>query len=315
MSETALTGLHRKRKFINRVMAVFLTGLSLTAVIMVFMIFIFLFKESSLLFTSEHVIQEMKELGVSITSLLGDEYQSVSYPPKLGLQPLITSTLRVTFVAVIIAAPLSFLAAIYTAIFAPRWIKEIIKPAIELLAGIPTVVIGFFVLIVLATWVQAVTGSTYRLNALVGGIGLSFTVIPIMFTLMEDAISSVPQSQKEASLALGATPWQTAVKVLVPAAKSGMAAAFLLGTSRAFGETMIALMATGNAAINTFNIMLPARTLAANIGQEMAEVAFGDFHYATLFVIGLILFLVTFTFNALANLYVSHLVSRGLGKV
>lgn len=315
MTETALTGLHKKRKLINRLMAVFLTGLSLTAVVMVFMIFIFLFKESSLLFTSEHVIQEMKELGVSITSLLGEEYQAVSYPPKLGLQPLITSTLRVTFVAVIIAAPLSFLAAIYTAIFAPRWIKEIIKPVIELLAGIPTVVIGFFVLIVLATWVQTVTGSTYRLNALVGGIGLSFTVIPIMFTLMEDAISSVPQSQKEASLALGATPWQTAVKVLVPAAKSGMAAAFLLGTSRAFGETMIALMATGNAAINTFNIMLPARTLAANIGQEMAEVAFGDFHYATLFVIGLILFLVTFTFNALANLYVSHLVSRGLGKV
>ncbi|MCX8070819.1 MAG: ABC transporter permease subunit, partial [Thermodesulfovibrionales bacterium] len=167
----------------------------------------------------------------------------------------------------------------------------------------------------LATWIQTVTGSIYRLNALVGGIALSFTIIPIMFTLMEDAITSVPVPMKEASLALGATPWQTAIKVLVPAAKSGMIAAFLLGASRAFGETMIALMATGNAALNTFDIMVPARTLAANIGQEMAEVAFGDFHYATLFFTGLILFLVTFTFNAIANLYVGHLVSKSLGKV
>jgi phosphate transport system permease protein len=168
---------------------------------------------------------------------------------------------------------------------------------------------------VLATWIQTITGSMYRLNALVGGVALSFTIIPIMFTLMEDAISSVPVPMKEASLALGATPWQTAVKVLVPAARSGVVAAFLLGASRAFGETMIALMATGNAALNTFNIMLPARTMAANIGQEMAEVAFGDFHYATLFLIGFILFIVTFIFNAIANLYVGHLVSKSLGKV
>lgn len=305
----------RRRKYINKMMASFITTLSLTAVFMVMMIFVFLFKESSLFITSDFVKHEMKELGISLSDLLGTEYQSVAYPPKIGLQPLITSTLRVTFVAIVVATPLSFFAAIYTSIFAPRWIKEIIKPVIELLAGIPTVVLGFFALMVLATWIQTVTGSVYRLNALVGGVALSFTIIPIMFTLMEDAISSVPVPMKEASLALGATPWQTAIKVLVPAAKSGIIAAFLLGASRAFGETMIALMATGNAALNTFNIMLPARTLAANIGQEMAEVAFGDFHYATLFLTGLILFLVTFTFNAIANLYVSHLVSKSLGRV
>jgi len=305
----------KKRKFINRIMATAITALSLTAVFMVLMIFVFLFKESSLFITSDFVKHEMKELGITISTLFGSEYQSVSYPPKLGLQPLITSTIRVTFVAILVATPLSFLAAIYTSIFAPRWIKELIKPCIELLAGIPTVVLGFFALIILASWIQAVTGSVYRLNALVGGIALSFTIIPIMFTLMEDAITSVPVPMKEASLALGATYWQTAIKVLIPAAKSGMIAAFLLGASRAFGETMIALMATGNAALNTFDIMVPARTLAANIGQEMAEVAFGDFHYATLFFTGLILFLVTFTFNAIANLYVGHLVSKSLGKV
>ncbi len=308
-------GLVKKRKLINKIMASAITLLSLTAVFMVLMIFVFLFKESSLFITSDFVKEEMKELGITLSNLLGDEYQSVAYPPKIGLQPLITSTIRVTFVAILVATPLSLFAAIYTAIFAPRWIKELIKPVIELLAGIPTVVLGFFALMVLATWIQTVTGSTYRLNALVGGVALSFTVIPIMFTLMEDAISSVPVPMKEAALALGATPWQTAIKVLVPAAKSGMVAAFLLGASRAFGETMIALMATGNAALNTFDIMLPARTLAANIGQEMAEVAFGDFHYATLFLTGLILFIVTFIFNAIANLYVGHLVSKSLGKV
>jgi len=304
-----------KRKVYNKITAYGITALSLTAVFMVLMIFVFLFKESSLFITSDLVKTEMRELGITLYDLLGSEYQSVAYPPKIGLQPLITSTIRVTFVAILVATPLSFLAAIYVSVFAPRWIKELIKPVIELLAGIPTVVLGFFALMVLATWIQTITGSIYRLNALVGGVALSFTIIPIMFTLMEDAISSVPVPMKEASLALGATPWQTAVKVLVPAAKSGVVAAFLLGASRAFGETMIALMATGNAALNTFNIMLPARTMAANIGQEMAEVAFGDFHYATLFLIGFILFIVTFIFNAIANLYVGHLVSKSLGKV
>jgi phosphate transport system permease protein len=304
-----------KRKVYNKITAYGITALSLTAVFMVLMIFVFLFKESSLFITSDLVKTEMRELGITLYDLLGSEYQSVAYPPKIGLQPLITSTIRVTFVAILVATPLSFLAAIYVSVFAPRWIKELIKPVIELLAGIPTVVLGFFALMVLATWIQTITGSIYRLNALVGGVALSFTIIPIMFTLMEDAISSVPVPMKEASLALGATPWQTAVKVLVPAARSGVVAAFLLGASRAFGETMIALMATGNAALNTFNIMLPARTMAANIGQEMAEVAFGDFHYATLFLIGFILFIVTFIFNAIANLYVGHLVSKSLGKV
>ncbi len=304
-----------KRKVYNKITAYGITALSLTAVFMVLMIFVFLFKESSLFITSDLVKTEMRELGITPYDLLGSEYQSVAYPPKIGLQPLITSTIRVTFVAILVATPLSFLAAIYVSVFAPRWIKELIKPVIELLAGIPTVVLGFFALMVLATWIQTITGSIYRLNALVGGVALSFTIIPIMFTLMEDAISSVPVPMKEASLALGATPWQTAVKVLVPAARSGVVAAFLLGASRAFGETMIALMATGNAALNTFNIMLPARTMAANIGQEMAEVAFGDFHYATLFLIGFILFIVTFIFNAIANLYVGHLVSKSLGKV
>jgi phosphate transport system permease protein len=312
MNEEAL---RNKRKTINKITALLITAIALTAVFMVLMIFVFLLKESSLLVSSDLVREEMKELGISLKNLFASEYQSVSYPPKIGVQPLITSTIRVTFVAVLFATPLSFMAAIYVSMFAPSRLKEIIKPVIELLAGIPTVVIGFFTLMVLATWVQNVTGSTYRLNAFVGGIGLSFAIIPIMFTLMEDAISSIPVPVKEASLALGATPWQTSIKVLVPAARSGMIAAFLLGTSRAFGETMIALMATGNAALNTLNIMVPARTLAANIGQEMAEVAFGDFHYATLFFTGLILFVITFTFNAIANLYVGHLVSKSLGKV
>ncbi len=242
--------------------------------------------------------------GVSLANLAGDRWQPISSKPKYGLLPLIVGSLKVSLIAVLIAAPFGILAALFTAAFAPKWAKEILKPAIEILAGFPSVVIGFFALVVLATYVQDLFGLEYRLNAFIGGIALSLAVIPIIFTISEDAIAAVPKSLTEASLALGATKWQTALKVILPAATPGIFAAVLLGIGRAFGETMIVLMATGNAALMSFTPFEPVRTMSATIGAEMAEVVFGETHYNVLFLIGSILFLFTFALNAIAEIFV-----------
>jgi phosphate transport system permease protein len=148
---------------------------------------------------------------------------------------------------------------------------------------------------------QDLFGYQYRLNAFVGGVAMSLAVIPIIYTLSEDALSAVPRVMTEASLALGATKWETAMYVVLPAATPGVFAAFLLGMGRAFGETMIVLMATGNAALLTFHLIEPVRTMSATIGAEMAEVVFGDTHYTVLFLLGAILFLFSFTLNAAAE--------------
>lgn len=242
--------------------------------------------------------------GVTVENLAGDRWQPISGTPKYGLLPLIVGSLKVSLIAVLLAAPIGILAALFTAAFAPKWAKEALKPVIEILAGFPSVVIGFFALVVLATYVQDTFGLQYRLNAFVGGVAMSLAVIPLIFTISEDAIAAVPKSLTEASLALGATRWQTALKVILPAATPGIFASVLLGIGRAFGETMIVLMATGNAALTSADPFEPVRTMSATIGAEMAEVVFGETHYHILFLIGSILFLFTFTLNAVAEIFV-----------
>ena len=231
-------------------------------------------------------------------------WQPISTVPKYSFIPLFFGALKVTIIGLFIAAPLAIFAAIFTVAFAPKWIKEIIKPAIEVLAGFPSVVIGFFCLMTLASVIQDVFHTTFRLNAFVGGIGMALAVIPIIYTITEDALSAVPKFMKEASFALGGSRWQTAWRVLLPAATPGVFAALILGFGRAFGETMIALMATGNAALVSTNIFESVRTMSATIGAEMAEVEFRGIHYGVLFLIGAILFIVTFSLNALAEFYI-----------
>lgn len=231
-------------------------------------------------------------------------WQPISREPKYGLVPLLVGTFKVTLLAVLLAAPIAILAALFSNTFAPRWVREVMKPTIEILAGFPSVVIGFFALVTLATFLQKITGAEHRLNAFVGGAAMSLAVIPIIFTVAEDALAAVPKHIKEASLALGASSWQTAWRAMVPAATPGIFAAVLLGIGRAFGETMIALMATGNAALVSWNFLESVRTLSATIGAEMAEVVFGETHYSVLFLIGSLLFVFTFSLNAIAEFYV-----------
>jgi len=253
---------------------------------------------------------------VTVKGLFGDEWYPVSSNPRYGLVPLFVGTIKITIISILFAAPIAILAALFSAAFAPTWLREWIKPAIELLAGFPSVVIGFFALMVMATVLQDLFGYETRLNAFVGGIAMGLAAIPIIFTITEDALTAIPASYKEASLALGATKWQTALFVTLPAATPGIFAAILLGIGRVFGETMIALMATGNAALISANPFESVRTLAATIGAEMAEVVFGDTHYGVLFLIGSLLFVFTFSLNALAEFYVKgRLMKRIQGKI
>jgi len=246
---------------------------------------------------------------------IGKVWQPVSEHPRFGLIPLFLGTLKITLIAILFAAPISIMAAIYTSSFASPKTREIVKPVIELLAGFPSVVIGFFALMILATLLQELFGYSSRLNGFVGGFAMALAAIPVIYTLTEDALSSVPKTYKEASLALGASRWQTALFVTLPAATPGVFAAVLLGVGRVFGETMIALMATGNAAIVSANPFDSVRTLSATIGAEMAEVVFGDTHYSVLFFIGALLFLFTFILNAIAEFYIKgRLIKKIQGK-
>ncbi len=251
----------------------------------------------------------------AVSTLLSRDWLPVSDHPRYGLLPLFLGTIKVTLIAILFAAPIAILAAIYTALFAGARIREVIKPAIELLAGFPSVVIGFFALMVLATFFQNIFGYSSRLNGFVGGIAMALAAIPIIYTLTEDALSAVPRTYIEASLGLGASLRQTAFQVVLPAATPGIFAAVVLGVGRIFGETMIALMATGNAALISMNPFDSVRTLSATIGAEMAEVVFGDTHYSVLFLIGSLLFIFTFSLNALAEFYFrNRLIRRFQGK-
>jgi phosphate transport system permease protein len=228
--------------------------------------------------------------------------------------PLLLGTLKVTLVAMIFSIPVSLAAAIYTAEFAPRWAREILKPVVELLAGFPSVVLGFFALIVLATWFQNLFDFDYRLNAINAGLALSLAVIPIIYTVCEDALSAVPRKLREASWALGATRAETAIRVVVPAAMPGIFAGIVLGFGRAIGETMIVLMASGNAAITSLSLTDSTRTLPATIAAELAEVVFGSPHYRVLFFIGMLLFLITFALNGTGSWVISRLKNRLMGE-
>jgi len=192
--------------------------------------------------------------------------------------------------------------------------KEILKPAIEMLAGIPSVVLGFFALIVMATFLQNVFGYESRLNAFVAGIALGFAIIPVVFSISEDALTSVPRSYTQAALALGSSKWQAAWKVVLPAAIPGVFAAVVLGFGRAIGETMIVLMASGNASIVSGSFFDSVRTITATIAAELAETVFGGTHYRMLFLLGTMLFAVTFIANLIADFVIHRLRSRLEGK-
>jgi phosphate transport system permease protein len=298
-----------KRRIIDRIAETLIRGFALLAIALICLIFVYVAREALPIFWDSSV-------GVAIRSMFAPPFtwQPVSASPRYSVIPLILGTFKVTFIAMIIAVPLALAAALYTAEFAPARLREWIKPTIELLAGIPSVVTGFFALIVLASVLQVAFGLEFRLNALTAGIALALAVIPIVYTVTEDALSAVPRLYREASLALGASKTQTAVRVVFPAAMPGIGAAIILGFGRAIGETMIVLMVSGNAAIMLLNPAVPARTLSATIAAELGEVVFGSGHYRVLFFLGTLLFLITSVLNRIGDRYKRRLREKLFGS-
>lgn len=241
-------------------------------------------------------------------------WQPVSSIHKYNIIPLLIGSLKTTLVALLFSVPLALGAAIYVSQLANPKTKEWLKPAIELLAGIPSVVLGFFALIVMASFLQGVFGYESRLNAFVAGIALGLAVIPVVFSIAEDALTSVPRSYTQAALALGSSKWQAAWNIVLPAAIPGVFAAVVLGFGRAIGETMIVLMASGNASIVSWNFFDSTRTMTATIAAELAETVYGGHHYRMLFLIGALLFIVTFLSNFAADLIIHRLKHKLEGK-
>ena len=286
---------HAVRQFREFSIRGFFFMMAVVSITILCLILIFLAKEGLPIFEK-----------VSVTDFLFGKYWYPTYDPAdFGIFPLIVASLAVTACSAALAIPLGIMTAIYIAEIATPRLKEIAKPAVELLASLPSVVIGFFGMVVVAPFLQNTFNIPTGLNLFNASLMLAFMSVPTICTISEDAITSVPTELKEASLALGATHWETIVRVIIPASISGLSTAVILGMSRAIGETMVVLMVAGGAAMMPSSIFSPVRPMPASIAAEMAEAPFRGDHYFALFATGMTLFLFTLVFNFIAD-YISH---------
>lgn len=275
--------------------------LGFSAIGFVLLIFLFLLREGVPTFFE-----------VSLINLFGTRW----YPTfdLFGTLPLILGSLLVTVIAIAIALPLGVATAVFVREVAPGWAREILKPMIEVLAGIPSVVLGFFGMTLVAPVIRETLGTPTGLTAFTGAVILAYMALPTIISVAEDALDAVPKSYRDAALAMGATEWQTIWRVVVPAARSGIVTAVMLGLGRAIGETMAVMMVTGNAArmpLTLNSLFRPARTMTATVAAEMGEVAQGSRHYHVLFGIGIILFVLTFIINLTAAMTIFKKRRRG----
>ncbi len=269
--------------------AIYLSGL--TTILIVVLIFIFLAKEGLSLF--KHITLSQ--------FLLGKKWYPISEVPQFGILPLIYGSLLVTLGAALISVPIGIASATYIAEVASPKIKEVLKSGIELLAAIPSVVLGFIGMVTLVPLVKSTFKVPTGLTAFSGSLILAFMAMPTIVSIAEDALNAVPKKYKEAALALGATRWQAIWRVTLRAASPGIVAAIMLGIGRVIGETMAVMMVTGNAARIPTSIFQPVRTLTATIAAEMGETVRGSDHFHSLFAIGIVLFVITFTINLIAD--------------
>jgi phosphate transport system permease protein len=280
-----------KERWMRRIFMIVATA----SVTVLLMISLFLFVEGVPIFDK-----------VSIKDFVfGQYWYPTSDPPDFGIFALIIGSLAVTFLSAAISIPLGVATAVYLAEIAKPKVRELVKPMVELLAALPSVVIGFFGMVVVAPFLQDVFGLATGLNLFNAAVMLAFMSIPTICSISEDAIYSVPKNLKEASLALGATHLETMLRVVLPASISGISTAIILGMSRAIGETMVVLMVAGGAAMVPTSIFSPVRPLPASIAAEMAEAPFRGDHYYALFATGIVLFLFTFVFNIIAD-HIAH---------
>lgn len=279
------------RQRTDRTVRIFFFGVALASIAILFMIMAFLFMEGLPIF---------KKIPLS-DFVFGKFWYPTSSPPDFGIFPLIVASIAVTLVSAMFSIPLGVMTAVYLSELAHKRVAEIVKPIVELLAALPSVVIGFFGMVVVAPFLQNTFGIATGLNLFNAALMLSFMSVPTICSLSEDAIYSVPVALKEGSLALGATHWETLIRVILPASISGISTAIILGMSRAIGETMVVLMVAGGAAMIPASLMDPVRPMPASIAAEMAEASFRGDHYYSLFATGVVLFLFTLLFNVIAD--------------
>ena len=263
----------------------------ISSIVIIALIFLFLLREGLPAF-----------LDIPLRQLFGTRWYPIE--GMYGLLPLLIGSLIVTVGAVAISLPLGLATAVYLGEIAPPWLREILKPIIEVLAGIPSIVLGFLGWIALAPLIQNL-GAPTGLTAFTGSLILAYMSLPTIISIAEDALYAVPKEYRDGALAIGATPWQGIWRVVLPAARPGLVIAVMLGVGRAIGETMAVMMVTGNAAnipsLGSGIFFQPVRTMTATIAAEMGEVAQGSLHYSTLFAIGIVLFLISFAINSLAG--------------
>lgn len=281
----------KSRKLRERSIRYFFLFTASFSILVLSTILVFLFMEGAPI---------LKEVPLS-RFILGQLWYPTSSPPDFGIFPLLIASLAVTVLSGLIAIPLGLMTAIFLAEIASTGIREIFKPIIELLAALPSVVIGFFGMVIVAPFLQDHFDVATGLNLFNAALMLAFMSVPTICSISEDAIHSVPRDLKEASLALGATHWETILRVVLPASLSGISTSVILGMSRAVGETMVVLMVAGGAAMIPGSIFDPVRPMPASIAAEMAEAPFRSSHYHALFAIGVVLFLFTMLFNLIAD--------------
>ncbi len=279
------------------------------ALVFIILIFIFLFKEGIHALDNigllDFIYFDQVQLDETVKRLF--EWYPTSSEERYSLIPLIVGTLMTAIPSTIISTIFGVAAGVYLSEIATPKFREFLKPLIELFASIPTVVIGFLMLAVGASFFDDLLAPTNRLNAFIASLGLSFVIIPIIASMTEDALRSIPTDLRMASYGLGATKWQTIIRVILPAGFSGVSASIILGFGRAIGETMIVLMAAGNASNITTDLFLSVRTMTATIAAEMGEVSQGSDHYYALFFIGIILFTITFVLNLIAEIIINKM--------
>ena len=281
----------RSRDIKEKAVRVTLTTMAGSSLLALAGIVIFLFMEGLPLF-SEYPFLNL---------LFGHLWYPTEEPGLFGIFPLLVASLAVTVLSSLLAVPMGVLTAVYLTEIAHPNVRRIIKPFVELLAALPSVVLGFLGMVVLAPFLQDFLDAATGLNLLNASLVLALMSVPTICSVSEDALFGVPRDLREASLALGATRWQTTVRVVIPAALSGIGTAVMLGMSRAIGETMVVLMVAGGAGIIPTSLLDPVRPMPASIAAEMAEAAFRSEHYHALFAIGIVLFFLTLAFNLAAG--------------
>lgn len=294
-----LPPLHARKDYAAKV---FFLSAAVSSILILGLITLHLFTEGAPLFAHLNPITDFL--------FAMDWYPTDEASPAFGILPLLVASLAVTVLFALMAVPLGVMSAIYLSEIASARVRAFVKPLVELPAALPSVVLGFFGLVVVAPFLQNNFGVAVGLNLFTASLLLAFMSLPTICSIAEDALYAVPRDLKEASLALGATSWETVVHVSLPGALSGICTAVILGMSRAIGETMVTLMLAGGAAIIPSSIFDPVRPMPASIAAEMAEAPFRSQHYHALFAIGITLFLFTLAFNILA----ARVARRGTGQ-